>query len=149
MILFVLLACTGSTKVLSGTSATALFLPPEIEAYVDMYVDVVDGKKVKLGIMDSVRTDAGSHEVEIRLEYQPAAGSAVIVGGLANLMLRSATNKTFTTKMSITVEESHEYRFIVTSGEKRFFIALFDETTNAEQVKYTFELKDGKLTRVF
>jgi len=91
----ILNSCSGSKKVLSSTENTALFLPPKIEADVDMFIDEVDGKKTKFNLEDSAQVDEGEHSLLIRLEYQPAAGSSAIVGGLGNLLLRSATNKTF------------------------------------------------------
>jgi len=147
--LFGLIACSGSKKILSTTDQTALFLPPEIEFGVEMFVDEIDGRKVKFHLSDSAMVDAGNHEVLVRLEYQPAAGSSLIVGGLGNLLLRSATNKTFNTKMEIDVEQDKTYQFVVTAADESFSIAVMNIDSNSEIVKHSFQLKDGHFERIF
>ncbi len=93
--------------------------------------------------------EEGKHNILIRLEYQPAAGSSLIVGGLGNLLLRFTTNKTFSTNMDISVAANQEYRFVVTNSENGFKIRLVNETTSKIELEHAFELKDGKFTRVF
>ena len=144
-----IISCSGSKKILSSTDNTALFLPPEIENSVDMFVDEVDGIKTKFNLADSVQIDVGNHEILVRLEYKPAEGSSIIVGGLGSLLLRAASNKTFTERFNINVESKQEYRFIVKSFDDGFTIVLKNETKNKEQEKYTFKLKDGTITRIF
>lgn len=145
----ILISCSGSKKILSSSENTALFLPPKIEAYVDMFIDEVDGKKTKFNLADSAQVDEGSHKLLVRLEYQPAAGSSVIVGGLGNLLLRSATNKTFSTAIDIEIEKSMEYRFVVKDFENGFEIILFNETKMNEELNYRFKLIEGNFERVF
>ena len=147
--LFGLIACSGSKKILSTTDQTALFLPPKIEAGVDMFVDEIDGRKVKFQLSDSAMVDAGSHEVLVRLEYEPAVGSSIIVGGLGNLLLRSATNKTFKTKMDIKVEQNNTYQFVVTAAGESFDIAVLNTGSKVEIVKHSFQLKDGHFEKLF
>ena len=142
-------SCGGSKQVLSSTQNTCTFLPPEIEAYVDMYVDEVDGKPTKFNLADSVVIDEGEHNILVRLEYQPSAGSSLVVGGLGNLLLRFTANKTFSTKMDISVAANQDYRFVVTDSENGFKIRLVNETTRKIELEHAFELKDGKFTRVF
>ncbi len=142
-------SCGGSKQVLSSSQNTCTFLPPEIEANVDMFVDEVDGKPTKFNLADSVVIDEGNHNILIRLEYQPAAGSSLIVGGLGNLLLRFTTNKTFSTNMDISVTANQEYRFVVTNSENGFKIRLVNESTSKIELEHAFELKDGKFTRVF
>ncbi len=136
MLIPILISCSGSKKVLSSTENTALFLPPKIEAYVDMFIDEVDGKKTKFNLEDSVQVDEGKHSLLVRLEYQPAAGSSLIVGGLGNLLLRSTTNKTFSTTMDIEIERSMEYRFVVEDFDNGFEIILFNETQIKEELNH-------------
>lgn len=145
----IIISCSGSKKILSSTENTALFLPSKIEAYVDMFVDEVDGKKTKFNLADSVQVDEGSHSLLVRLEYQPASGSSVIVGGLGNLLLRSATNKTFSTTIDIEIEKSMVYRFVVKDFENGFEIILFNETNMKEELNYRFKLSEGKFERIF
>ena len=145
----ILNSCSGSKKVLSSTENTALFLPPKIEADVDMFIDEVDGKKTKFNLEDSAQVDEGEHSLLIRLEYQPAAGSSAIVGGLGNLLLRSATNKTFSTTMDIEIEKSMEYRFVVEDFDNGFEIILFNETKMKEELKLRFKLNEGKFKQIF
>ena len=151
LILFlpVIFSCSGSKKVLSSSDNTALFLPIKIEAYVDMFVDEVDGEKTSFNLADSVEVDAGKHNILVRLEYQPAAASSIIVGGLGNLLLRSATNKTFSSKIDIQVQKNMEYRIVVKDFEDGFDIILFNETKKEEESIYSFKLKDGKFERMF
>ncbi len=145
----ILISCSGSKKILSSSENTALFLPPKIEANVDMFIDEVDGKKTKFNLADSAQVDEGSHNLLVRLEYQPAAGSSVIVGGLGNLLLRSATNKTFSTAIDIEIEKSMEYRFVVKDFENGFEIILFEETKMNEELNYRFKLIEGNFESVF
>ncbi len=145
----ILISCSGSKKILSSSENTALFLPPKIEANVDMFIDEVDGKKTKFNLADSAQVDEGSHNLLVRLEYQPAAGSSVIVGGLGNLLLRSATNKTFSTAIDIEIEKSMEYRFVVKDFENGFEIILFNETKMNEELNYRFKLIEGNFESVF
>jgi hypothetical protein len=114
-----------------------------------MFVDEVDGKPTKFNLADSVVIDDGKHNIKVRMEYQPAAGTSIIVGSLGNMLLRSATNKTFTTNMDISVTSDKEYRFVVTSSENRFTIKLRNETTSKIDLEHSFELKDGEFTRIY
>jgi len=148
MLIPILVSCSGSKKVLSSTENTALFLPSKIEAYVDMFVDEVDGEKTKFNLSDSVQVDEGSHSLLVRLEYQPTSGSSVIVGGLGSLLLRSSTNKTFSTIMDIEIEKSMEYRFVVKDFDNGFEIILFNETTLKEELNHRFKLSEGKFERI-
>jgi hypothetical protein len=145
----IIVSCSGSKKILSTTENTALFLPPKIEAYVDMFIDEVDGKKTKFNLADSAQVDVGNHKVLVRLEYQPVAGSAIIVGGLGNLLLRSATNKTFSTTIDIEVGKSEEYRFVVKDFDDGFDIILFNETKMKAELNHRFKLSEGKFEREF
>ena len=62
---------------------------------VGLYVDQVDGEPTDFGLFDQIVIDAGGkHEISVRLEYQPAAGTSLVVGGIGNLLLRAGTNKT-------------------------------------------------------
>ena len=144
----ILISCSGSKKVMSSTENTALFLPPKIEAYVDMFIDEIDGKKTKFNLEDSVQVDEGKHSLLVRLEYEPAAGSSLIVGGLGNLLLRSTTNKTFSTTIDIEIERSMEYRFVVEDFDNGFEIILFNETKKKEELNLRFKLIEGKFERI-
>jgi hypothetical protein len=148
-LLSILISCSGSKKILSTTENTALFLPPTIEAYVDMFIDEVDGKETKFNLADSAQVDEGNHKVLVRLEYQPASGSSVAVGALGNMLLRFATNKTFRTTLDIKVERNVNYRFVVKDFDNGFDIILFNETKKREELNYRFTLSDGKFEREF
>ena len=133
---------------MSSTENTALFLPPKIEASVDMFIDEIDGKKTKFNLVDSVQVDEGKHSLLVRLEYEPAAGSSLIVGGLGNLLLRSTTSKTFSTTIDIEIEKSIEYRFVVEDFDNGFEIILFNETKKKEELNLRFKLIEGKFERI-
>jgi hypothetical protein len=149
LLLPIIISCSGSKKTFSTTENTALFLPPNIEAYVDMFIDEVDGQETKFNLADSAQVDEGNHKVLVRLEYQPAGGSSLIVGGLGSLLLRSATNKTFSATIEIKVERNEEYRFLVKDFDDGFNIILFNETKMKEESSYRFKLSEGKFERVF
>ena len=150
LIFFILLtSCGGSKQIFSSTDDTATFLPIMIEAYVDAFVDEIDGTKTNFNLDDSAVVDAGKHSVVFRLEYQPASGSAIVVGGLANLLLRATTNRTFRTTIDIEVEKDNDYRFEVVDFEDGFAIKLLNETQNTEDLEHRFEIRDGRFERVF
>ena len=144
-----LIGCAGSKKSMVSTNDTVLFIPAQIETYVDFYVDEIDGKKTEFLLNDSLEIDAGEHTIEVRMEFQPAAGSSLIVGGVGNLLLRAATNKTFKTQMDINSIANHTYQFIITGIEEGFEIDLKDVTSDKIDLSHQFKLKDGKLERIF
>jgi len=144
-----LFSCSGTKQTFSSTENTVLFLPPKIEANVEMYIDEIDGQKTKFNLADSAQVDEGNHELLIRLEYQPAAGSSIAVGGLGNLLLRAATNKTFTSILDIKVKKGQEYRFVVKDFDDGFEIILFNESTAKEVLNHRFKLNEGKFEREF
>jgi len=149
MTLALTISCIGNKKVLSSSNDTALFLPPKIETSVDMYIDKVDGKRTKFKLSDSAQVDQGNHTLLIRLEYQPASGTSLIVGGIANLLLRATTNKTFTSTIDINVTKEQEYRFKVKGYEDYFDLILINETTSKNEAIYKFKLNEGKFVRIF
>ena len=144
-----MLGCAGKHQDMASTPDTAVFLPVVNDYTVDLYVDTVDGKPTEFGVFDQVMVDAGTRELEIRLEHQPAAGSSLLVGGIGNLLVRAGTNKTFRTSMTVDVLSGHEYRMIARSQEETLEIIVFDETDVREVVKQAFELKDGQFERLF
>lgn len=143
-------ACTtGKQHDLAATADTALFLPYDPDYTVDIVVDEVDGKATQFGPFDQVLVDAGRRDLSVRLEYAPAAGTSLLVGGVGNLLLRASTNRTFRTDMSVDVIGGHEYRMIARAQGDTLVITVFDETDRVEVVKQTFELKDGQFERIF
>ena len=114
-----------------------------------MYVDKIDGNPTRFHLADSVVIEAGRHEVDVRMEYSPAAGTAIVVGSLANILLRSATNKTFTTTMEIIVEKNKTYRFEVYGFDNSFKIQVNNITDKTVISEYIFELKDGQFKRIY
>ena len=149
LIIPLLFSCSGTKQTFSTTENTALFLPPKIDSNVEMYIDEIDGKKTEFNLADSAQVDYGNHSVLVRLEYQPASGTAIIVGGFANLLLRATTNKTFTSILDIKVNKGQEYRFVVKDFEDGFEIVLFNESTSKEESIHKFKLTEGKFEREF
>ncbi len=131
------------------TDDTALVLPIAAEWGVDFFVEKVDGKKTKFGLYDSVVIDAGTRILDIRLEYTPASGSSLLVGGLGNLLLRAATNKTFRTKMEVEVEGGKTYQMTATAKDDLLEIFVIDHTDEKIVTSQRFQLKDGKFERLF
>ncbi len=143
-------ACsTGERRDMASSVETAVFLPIITEYNVGLYVDRVDGEPTNFGLFDQVVVDAGRREIGVRLEYQPAAGTSLVVGGIANLLLRAGTNKTFRTNMSINVLSGHAYRIIARSQEEILEVIVFDETDDREVLKHAFGIKDGQFERLF
>ncbi len=144
------LGCAGTEQDLSTEDSPATFVPVVTDYGVDIFVDEIDGKETTFGKLDKALIDPGTHELAIRLEYQPAAGSSVIVGGLANLLLRAGTNKTFKTRLTIDVEAGHVYQISARSNSDDILdVIILDETSSKEILKHSFRLKDGKFERIF
>ncbi len=131
------------------TSDTAVFLPIAGEWGVDFFVDKVDGNKTRFGLYDSVVVDAGTRTLDIRLEYTPAAGSSLLVGGLGNLFLRAVTNKTFRTQMEVDVEGGKTYQMMATADGNLLEIFVVDRIDQEVVTSQRFQLKDGKFERLF
>ncbi len=136
-------------KSIAATDNTAVFLPIAADWGVDFYVEKVDGKATKFGAYDSVVVDAGSRTLDIRLEYQPASGSSVLVGGLANLLLRAATNKTFRTTMEVDVQGGKQYQLSAIAEGDQLEILVINHTDELIVQSQTFKLKDCKFERTF
>ena len=152
LLLIIMAACSGSQVDLSkgNDSSSAKFVPFVADYGVDIFVDKVDGKTTKFGELDSVLIEPGSHELEVRLEYQPAAGSSIVVGGIANLLLRAGTNKTFVTKITVDVEANNVYKVLAKySPEDQIDLIVFNETSEKEVLKHSFVMKDGRFERIF
>ncbi|MDB4307860.1 hypothetical protein N9985_01085 [Gammaproteobacteria bacterium] len=128
---------------------TATFVPVVTDYGVDIFVDEVDGQPTKFGELDSATVDAGEHELAVRLEYQPASGSAIVIGGLANLLIRAGTNKTFRTTISLAAEAGHLYQISArTNADDELEIAITDQTLNQEIAKQTFRVSEGGFERI-
>jgi hypothetical protein len=142
--------CAGTDHDLSSGNSPATFVPILTDHGVDIFVDEVDGKEARFGELDSVMIDQGAHEITLRIEYQPSSGSAIIVGGLANLLLRAGTNKTFRTQLKIDVEAGHKYRLSAkATSENSLDVFIFDETKDQEVLRHSFHVKDGNFERTF
>ena len=131
------------------TDNTAIFLPIATDWGVNLVVEKVDGKPTKFGLYDSVLVDAGDRTLEVRLEYKPAGGSSVLVGGLANLLLRAATNKTFRTTLEIEVEGGKEYQMTAVAKGEKLEIAVINHSDEEIVKSQVFEVKEGKFERIF
>ena len=150
LLLMLVIGCSGTQQNLATGDDFATFVPVVTDYGVDIFVDQVDGKPTKFGELDSATIDAGTHDLSIRLEYQPAAGSSVVVGGLANLLLRAGTNKTFRTTVSVTAEAGHVYQVSARASEgDSLTIFIIDETLDKGVLNQTFTIKDGRFERVF
>ena len=142
--------CTAKTHELSTGPDPAHFVPVVGEFGVEIFVDEIDGNATKFGEFDRVTIDPGPHEIVVRLEYQPAAGSSLVVGGIGNLLLRAATNETFRARLSIDLEPGQTYRLAAKHSESDGVdLILFDETAEEEVLRYSFMLADGAFERVF
>ena len=91
--------------------------------------------------------DGGLHNLLVRLEHQPAAGSSVIIGGIGNLLLRAGTNKTFRASIPVELLEGDVYGITAESHEDDLEIVVFTE--NAEVLRHSFKYRDGQFERVF
>ena len=144
------LGCAGTEQNLSTAENPATFVPVMSDYDVNIFVDQIDGKETEFGELDKALIDPGTHELAIRLEHQPASGSSVVIGGLANLLLRAGTNKTFKTSLTINVEAGHVYQLSARqNSDDGLDVIIFDETSGKEILKHTFRLEDGQFERVF
>jgi len=145
-----LAGCSGTQQNIANSGDTATFVPVVTDYGVDIFVDSVDGQSTKFGELDSAIVDAGKHNLVVRLEYQPAAGSAIVIGGLANLLVRAGTNKTFRTTISLEAEAGHLYQLSArTRSDDELEIVIIDQTLNQEITKQTFRVSEGGFERVF
>mgnify|MGYP001811809326 FL=1 len=143
------MGCAGKTQSMASTTDTAVFFPIVTDYNVDLFIDQVDGKATRFGAFDQVTVDAGRHVLGVRLEYSPAAGSSMVVGGIGNLLLRASTNRTFRTEMALDVSGGHSYRMIARANGDTLEIIAFDQTEDQEVMKQIFEYKNGQFERLF
>ena len=134
---------------LAKTDQTAIFMPVVSDYTVELYVDKVDGRATEFRTRDTAVVDAGERTIAIRLEYTPASGSSLILGGLGNLLARAATNKTFRTEMTALVVAGHQYQLIARAQGDEIVIIVFDQSDRKEVAGQRFSLKDGKFERIF
>ncbi len=134
---------------LAKTDQTAKFMPVVSDYTVELYVDKVDGKATKFRTRDTAIVDAGERSIAIRLEYTPASGSSLLLGGLGNLLARAATNKTFRTEMIVPVVAGHQYQLIARAQGDEIVIIVFDQSDRKEVAGQRFSLKDGKFERMY
>lgn len=143
-------AVAAERDLTSGDGPYALFLPSVVDYGVELYVVEVNRSATRFGESDKVRISPGTQQLAIQLEYQPAAGTSLIVGGIGNLFLRSATNKTFRTDLSVDVHANHIYHLSArTNTAGGFDITVFDESLGKEVAKQSFTEKDGRFERLF
>ena len=134
---------------LAKTDQTAKFMPVVSDYTVELYVDKVDGKATKFQAHDTAIVDAGERTIAIRLEYTPARGSSLILGGLGNLLARAVTNKTFRSEMIALVVAGHQYQLIARAQGDEIVIIVFDQTDRIEVVGQRFSFKDGKIEQIY
>lgn len=150
LILFAVSANLNASEVnLAKTDQTAKFMPVVSDYTVELYVDKVDGKATKFRTRDTAIVDAGERTIAIRLEYTPASGTSIILGGLGNLLARAATNKTFRTEMTTPVVAGHEYQLIARAQGDEIVIIVFDQSDRKEVAGQRFSVKDGAFERIF
>ena len=150
LFVIIILTLTGCTTIerKHSTVDDPAFLIPVIREYdIALYIDEIDGKSVNYGELDRISLDGGPHNLLVRLEYQPAAGSSVIVGGIGNLLLRAGTNKTFRTSIPVELQEGDVYGITAEGQEDGLEIIVFTE--NAEVLRHSFKYRDGQFERVF
>ena len=144
------IGCAGSHRDLSTAENPAVFVPVVADYGVDIFVDEIDGKETKFGELDRVSIDPGTHEIAVRLEYQPAAGSSLVVGGLANLLLRAGTNNTFRANLTVDVAAGNVYRLTADANpDGGLDLFVLNETTDKEMLRQSFKVEDGDFERVF
>ena len=133
---------------LSETDQVAKFMPVVSDYTVEIYVDEVDGKATKFRSRDTAIVDSGDRTMVIRLEYTPASGTSLLLGGLGNLLARASTNKTFRTELTAPVVAGHQYQLIARAQGNEIVIIVFDQTDRVEVAGQKFLLKDGQFERL-
>ena len=143
-------ACAISERSHTNSSSPAYITPFNNEWGVYLYIDELDGSEVKYSELDRLALDGGSHDIGVRMEYQPASGTSLVVGGLGNMLLRSASNKTFEHDITIELIEGHNYGLTVKSTDVGFELLVFDETDGGiVLLRHPFEYKDGTFEKLF
>lgn len=139
-----------ASRDLSSTDQTAKIYAVTASWNTDIRIDKVDGQNTKISGKKPTRVDAGERQLDVRMEYRPAAGSSLLVGSIGNLFLRGVTNKTFRTQLEVNMAQDHEYAVYVESNDKRGFdLITFDLTNELEMARQSFAIKEGKLERLF
>jgi hypothetical protein len=134
----------------TSSSSPATLTPFNNEWGVQIFIDELDDSKVKYGELDRLVLDGGTHDLRVRMEYQPASGTSLVVGGLGNLLLRAGSNKTFEHEITIEMIEGHNYGLTVKGTDSGFELLVFDETAGGiVTLEHQFEYKDGGFERLF
>ena len=134
---------------LSNSDQTAKVYAVTSNWNADLRIEKVDGQETKVWGKKPALVDAGERVLDLRMEYQPAAGSAILVGSIANLVLRGLTNKTFRTQISVNMALDHEYAVMAEKSDNGFDLVTFDLTEEQEIQRHSFGMKDGKYERLF
>ena len=142
-----LTGCTTTERKHSTVDDPAFLIAVIKEYDIALYIDEIDGQSVDYGELDRISLDGGPHNLSVKLEYQPAAGSSVIVGGIGNLLLRAGTNKTFRTSIPVELQEGDVYGITAESQKDGLDIVVFTE--NTEVMRHSFKYRDGQFERVF
>ena len=134
----------------TSSSNPATLTPFNNEWGVQIFIDELDGSAVKYSELDRLALDGGSHDLRVRMEYQPASGTSLVVGGLGNLFLRAGTNKTFEHDITVELIEGHKYGLTVNGTDAGLELLVFDETAEGIVIlEHQFEYKDGGFERFF
>jgi hypothetical protein len=142
--------CAISERSHTSSSSPAYITPFNNEWGVYLYIDELDGSEVKYSELDRLALDGGSHEIGVRMEYQPVQGTSVVVGGLGNMLLRATSNKTFEHDITVELIEGHNYGLTVKSTDIGFELLVFDETDGGiVLLEHQFEYKDGTFQVLF
>lgn len=134
---------------LSSSDQTAKVYAVTSSWNANLRIEKVDDQKTKVWGKKPALVDAGERVLDLRMEYQPAAGSAILVGSIANLVLRGLTNKTFRTQISVNMASDHEYAVMAEKSDDGFDLVTFDLTEEQEIARHSFGKKDGKYERLF
>jgi hypothetical protein len=141
---------TISERSHTDSSSPATLTPFNNEWGVQIYIDELDGSKVKYSELDRLALDGGTHDLRVRMEYQPASGTSLVVGGLGNLLLRAGSNKTFEHNITVEMIEGHNYGLTVKGTDSGFELLVFDESVGGiVTLEHQFEYKDGGFERLF
>ena len=113
-------------------------------------VEQVDGEETYISYRETAEIEAGSRSLALRVEHQPAAGSAILLGSVANLILRAATNKTYQLDLDLDMQPGHDYILRITrAGKGTLLVTALDATSSEELSQTRLERKNGKFTRIF
>ena len=113
-------------------------------------VEKIDGKRAIVTMFKAKKLDAGSHRLDMRVRYDPTAGSGLLgVIPAQSILLSVIASKTYRGAMDIHIQPRHEY-VIRTSraGKGNWLVTAYDKTAGADVAQVLVDNKSGEFRQI-